>query len=671
MSTQTQEHVQIEYRPLADFIPTPDNPRVFLPKDEDDPYLVMLAESIKTAGILEPLLGRPHPDKPGKIDLRAGECRHRAAKLAGLKTAPVIIRVMTDTEAILVTVTENRNRKDLTPIEEARVFQAMERRGYTREQIANDLKIPVRTVVRRLALASIDAAWVAAVADKRTAVSHWGSTHLELIARLPPTVQAALADDYLHRDGWRENQVKLMTPRELEQELANLTHLLSGAPWKENDASLVPQAGACADCPKRSDREMLLFEDEDAGDKKKKPGARCLDAECWQRKLAASIARKEAELAEKHQKPVVRISEDTYRAKQAGYDDAISTHSVRNCKKDDKAAVPAVYIDGPKAGQMAWIAKPSSSESGSGGRTGHKKTMEEKRLAYDKKRARHIIKVMVDSLKYLQDQSFQTASTEAWKLAVVASFGTDFRHSRHGLIYQIFSQNGEPERNNVDPFADVLENEKLDQQTLIEQLFGSTLNTLKHRLWSLESDIRVNNWVNLDECRKICNLLGWEFEEDFETPASLAYPYPSAWAKEEGATPAKAGKKAPRKAKAKTVETAQAAPESQSETSPAMHYLDTKGRILGVSSGISNGAVWLTVYRTPGKSGKHRVVSSALSERKDRNLAQADLDKYAVKKKLPKCCRVCGCTKDRACAGGCAWNSADVTICTACAEIKE
>ncbi|MDF5725884.1 MAG: ParB/RepB/Spo0J family partition protein [Rhizonema sp. PD37] len=82
----------------------------------DPQKLQQLAESILTHGILEPLLVRPLSDK--SYELVAGERRYRAAKEIGLSEIPVIVREMTDVQAIELALVENLQREDLNPVEE-------------------------------------------------------------------------------------------------------------------------------------------------------------------------------------------------------------------------------------------------------------------------------------------------------------------------------------------------------------------------------------------------------------------------------------------------------------------------------------------------------------------------------------------------------------------------
>ena len=90
----------------------PSQPRRYF----DEEQLQQLTDSIKTHGIIEPLVVRPKGD--GQYELVAGERRYRSAKMAGLATVPVAIRELTDTQARHITLIENLQRVDLNPVEE-------------------------------------------------------------------------------------------------------------------------------------------------------------------------------------------------------------------------------------------------------------------------------------------------------------------------------------------------------------------------------------------------------------------------------------------------------------------------------------------------------------------------------------------------------------------------
>ena len=116
--------------------------------DEDE--LQELSDSIKQFGVLEPLLVQ---DRKDYYEIIAGERRWRASKLAGLKEVPVIIKNYTEQEIFEISLIENIQRADLTPIEEAKAYKRLteeyglkqdeiaERVGKSRPEIANSLRL--------------------------------------------------------------------------------------------------------------------------------------------------------------------------------------------------------------------------------------------------------------------------------------------------------------------------------------------------------------------------------------------------------------------------------------------------------------------------------------------------------------------------------------------------
>ena len=101
-------------------------PGPFQPRTAMDPeQLRDLTESIKSQGVLQPLLARPHPDKPGQFQIIAGERRWRASQAAGLHEVPVLVRALSDTEAMAASLVENLQRQDLDAIEEAEGYKRL------------------------------------------------------------------------------------------------------------------------------------------------------------------------------------------------------------------------------------------------------------------------------------------------------------------------------------------------------------------------------------------------------------------------------------------------------------------------------------------------------------------------------------------------------------------
>ncbi len=135
---------------LTEIEPNREQPR----KSFDEEALEELANSIATHGVIQPLLVRPLAD--GGYQLIAGERRWRASRMAGLTEVPVVIREMSDSEAMELALVENLQREDLNPIEEAQgLALLMETYGLTQEQAAKRVgksRPAVANAMRLLAL---------------------------------------------------------------------------------------------------------------------------------------------------------------------------------------------------------------------------------------------------------------------------------------------------------------------------------------------------------------------------------------------------------------------------------------------------------------------------------------------------------------------------------------
>ena len=107
---------ELAHLPVETIHPNPRQPR----RRFDAEATTALADSIKTQGIVQPVLVRPRP--AGGFELIAGERRWRAAGEAGLETVPAIVRATDDRETLLLALVENVAREQLSPVEEARAY---------------------------------------------------------------------------------------------------------------------------------------------------------------------------------------------------------------------------------------------------------------------------------------------------------------------------------------------------------------------------------------------------------------------------------------------------------------------------------------------------------------------------------------------------------------------
>jgi ParB family chromosome partitioning protein len=120
-------------------------------KTFDQPALDELAQSLKTAGMLQPVVVRRGPG--GRWQLIAGERRWRAARQAGLERIPAVVREATDAESLELGLIENLLREDLNPMEEAEAYQQiLTEFGWTQEQLAQRIGKDRSTIANALRL---------------------------------------------------------------------------------------------------------------------------------------------------------------------------------------------------------------------------------------------------------------------------------------------------------------------------------------------------------------------------------------------------------------------------------------------------------------------------------------------------------------------------------------
>ena len=173
----------------------------------DQDALKELAESIKTQGVIQPILVRPVAD--GKYEIIAGERRWRAARMAGLQAVPVVIRNIPDNQALAVALIENIQREDLNPLEEAQGIERLTNEfGLTHQSAAEALgrsRTAVTNLLRLLELAP--------PVRELLAEGKLDMGHARALLVLPALRQVELANEIAAKD---------MTVREVEKRVSEL-----------------------------------------------------------------------------------------------------------------------------------------------------------------------------------------------------------------------------------------------------------------------------------------------------------------------------------------------------------------------------------------------------------------------------------------------------------------
>lgn len=174
-----------QYVAIGDIDPNPGQPR----KDFDEEKLQGLANSIDVSGIIQPLIVR---ENGRRYTLVAGERRWRAARLAGLKQVPVLVRDYSDAEIMEVALVENLQRSDLNPVEEAAGIQLLiQQHDLTQEEVAARLGMSRPAVTNSLRLLKLPEPVLAMLREGLLS-----SGHARAVAALPEAeVQIAAAEE--------------------------------------------------------------------------------------------------------------------------------------------------------------------------------------------------------------------------------------------------------------------------------------------------------------------------------------------------------------------------------------------------------------------------------------------------------------------------------------------
>lgn len=203
---------------VSEIEPNQDQPR----KAFDQEQLEELADSIRKYGVLQPLLVQK---KGESYEIIAGERRWRAAKLAGLKTIPVVIREYSPQQAMEIALIENVQREDLNPIEEARAYQRlMQEFSLKQEEIAERVSKNRTTITNSMRLLNLASEVQQMLVEGRIASGH---------AR----ALLAVADPYQQLELAKKVEAERMSVREVEKAVK-----LLGKEKKEKKKTQVDEA---------------------------------------------------------------------------------------------------------------------------------------------------------------------------------------------------------------------------------------------------------------------------------------------------------------------------------------------------------------------------------------------------------------------------------------------
>jgi ParB family chromosome partitioning protein len=297
----------------------------------DGEELKGLAQSIAEVGILEPILIRLNTtDSEQKYELISGERRLRAWRmLAGNESGevaagdfdsiPAILKDWDDRMVQQAQLIENIQREDLHPMEQAL---------YMKSLIAGVPPLTVKELSLRVGKSERDVARTLSLNDliepAKADFMQGNITvgHAYQLSRLSPEIQPEALEMCFERNfkGYDDNQKPIYeTVRDQPTDVSdlitwigrNVVHALSRAPWKLDDAELVPEQGPCTTCAFNTAANALLFPDSGKD-------ALCTNAAGWQRKVDALVAQKVSQIMAKDKVETVPLLTELYNRSQTG-----------------------------------------------------------------------------------------------------------------------------------------------------------------------------------------------------------------------------------------------------------------------------------------------------------------------------------------------------------------
>jgi ParB family transcriptional regulator, chromosome partitioning protein len=277
--------------------PAPWNPRGAI----DDASLGELVESVRSQGILTPLLVR---QVNNHYEIVAGHRRFRAAQLADLAVVPATIRELSDDDARTVAIVENLQRADVHPLDEAHGYRDLQQAAHLSvEDLAARVGKSRAYIAQRMVLCALVDEAAVAYRDGRIQLGH-----AQLIANLTPTDQQKALAYALGPSGAPDRYrptVSQLSDWIEQQVLQDLTQAI----WPLDDPAVVSDAPACSDCPRRGGLDVGLFvetgvRDDDAG--------WCADGSCFVRKQVAWLTLVEQRESRAAGLEAVRVSNMAY-----------------------------------------------------------------------------------------------------------------------------------------------------------------------------------------------------------------------------------------------------------------------------------------------------------------------------------------------------------------------
>jgi len=477
------EEVVFDNIPLKDIKLSPTNPRT----SYDDKATAELAESIKTHGVLQPVLVRPF-GKPGKYQLIAGSRRYKASEIAGRPTIPATIRELTDDQALEIQIIENLQREGVNPIEEAVAYASlMKLKGFDVAEVAHRVGKTPAFIAQRLKLNDLIEDFKKLLFEERITI-----TDALKVCKLKVEDQEDLYENEC--TGYNIQHRIIIDDDMLRLYMYDLTD----APFDTKSLDLNKAMGACTHCQFNTASNTLLFPE---GEHE----SRCTNRECFKGKTEVSFA---VELEKAHEDPAIVLVDTYYNT------DVIKQYAAKGMKVYNRyeyndvdgktrGAKVAFVVSGNKKGTYIFVKlTPKKDEKGgeaaSDGSTLARKTELEEQIAALKQREERkeeldFVKVMpklYDALEEKKPYGINTTELHVWEKAA--------------LILALEDKSSWYTNNDGNEFwesIEVPEDSDMDDVNRYEWLKGQTDHALDIYILYLLKDILLNSLTpKSDDC---------------------------------------------------------------------------------------------------------------------------------------------------------------------------
>ena len=425
-------HILNQEMPIADIVPSKDNARHIDTKSES---FFDLMESIKAGGVQIPIHIWPHPDKKKKnlFEIRCGERRWLASKILKKKTIPAIIHRGINYEvAMMLTITENKFHAPLLPLEE------VEEISICMNNLNGDVKLIAGLIgqaeqwvrLRANIHQNLTDVWrrVFVNTGRRVLFSNWSIGHLTLIARLPASAQTELLKN-IEASSWLWENVSV---KDLNDRLSQALMLLTKANWNLEDVVLLPEAGACSDCKKRSSAEPVLWFGplENQIDTKD----RCLDPLCWNKKKIVYLWQRAKffrnEFSNLAFRATDRLSSEDRTLLTEKFGRVYDMEDVQKSTRGAKDAIPAMVVSGKGFGSITFVKEKGFASPGGGAkRAGRVTPLKERRAQLKCKRWAQVMLLLCKKVKAAELQELTCKDNITAVMAMAAIFGNQTGYS--------------------------------------------------------------------------------------------------------------------------------------------------------------------------------------------------------------------------------------------------